>query len=344
MASTLLLLGLLTAGICGISVFYGDPKGLRLIDRVYRFTVRTVPGSLCTSIERVFGKTTLTRILSLGEYVFLKPNPLVMILYLSLVLGGYILFVYHAYPHLPNKVTHFQYHQLIAFLSVTISLFLFLRAASVNPGIVTKSNHKTHYTLEGFDGVVFCPDEMCSTCRFEKPARSKHCKLCNVCVGRFDHHCVWINQCVGLGNVRYFLLFLLANNAMCLYGSYLGATVLLSRIEELELWNVTFRDTTTGQRYPPSALYILMYLVGHERVILFLTAFCFVMGIFLLSFSWYHWVTLMRYNITTNEHYKLAKYPPKSRMTFVAKYTRGSILANIRHVFRELRCPPIDSN
>uniref|UniRef100_A0A8C8BHS5 Palmitoyltransferase n=1 Tax=Otus sunia TaxID=257818 RepID=A0A8C8BHS5_9STRI len=45
-------------------------------------------------------------------------------------------------------------------------------------------------------------------CIYLKPLRSMHCLACESCVARCDQHSLWIGQCIGIGNHRYYLLFL----------------------------------------------------------------------------------------------------------------------------------------
>ncbi|XP_043196119.1 uncharacterized protein LOC122370409 [Amphibalanus amphitrite] len=57
-------------------------------------------------------------------------------------------------------------------------------------------------------------------------SRTKHCAACNKCVDRFDHHCKWLNHCVGRRNYVWFLVCVASAAALSLLVLTLAAAAL----------------------------------------------------------------------------------------------------------------------
>ena len=49
--------------------------------------------------------------------------------------------------------------------------------------------------------------QKCRVCYCVKPPRAHHCSRCGRCVFRMDHHCIWVANCVGQRNMKFFLNF-----------------------------------------------------------------------------------------------------------------------------------------
>ncbi|CAF88420.1 unnamed protein product, partial [Tetraodon nigroviridis] len=58
----------------------------------------------------------------------------------------------------------------------------------------------------------------------QQPMRSKHCQACRRCVRRYDHHCPWMENCVGERSHRWFMLYLLVQLLVLLWGLHIAST------------------------------------------------------------------------------------------------------------------------
>ncbi|CAI0410988.1 unnamed protein product [Linum tenue] len=59
----------------------------------------------------------------------------------------------------------------------------------------------------------------CEKCARYKPPRAHHCRVCRVCVLRMDHHCLWINNCVGYWNYKAFIVLVFYATAASIYST-----------------------------------------------------------------------------------------------------------------------------
>ena len=94
--------------------------------------------------------------------------------------------------------------------------FFFIYTSCKDPGAVQKSKTISFLKLNQY----FDPSYICPTCEILRPQDSRHCYICNKCVDRFDHHCQWVDTCIGIGNHTVFYVFLLTMWAYLIFINY----------------------------------------------------------------------------------------------------------------------------
>ncbi|XP_017845999.1 probable palmitoyltransferase ZDHHC24 [Drosophila busckii] len=147
-----------------------------------------------------------------------------------------------------TKIKHWMHPLAACALIAVVLLFIYYEMMFILPELLDAAglSYKLHWLLPIFFGFnifgnmlschlrhsKFVPQQqqqlepaaaalwhLCTHCQVLVPPRAWHCRLCNCCILKRDHHCVFTGSCIGHNNQRYFLALLFhlsASSLVCL--------------------------------------------------------------------------------------------------------------------------------
>ncbi|VDM51597.1 unnamed protein product [Angiostrongylus costaricensis] len=192
----------------------------------------------------------------------------VLMIYGSVVYADYVVTIWMVMPVFGNSVWG-AFHITLFNTLIFMTLFSHGRTMFTDPGIVPILKNKYVYTeliSHLFYKIrAYTHWTMCTRCESFRPPRAHHCRVCRRCIRKMDHHCPWVNNCVGEFNQKFFLQFLF----------YVGLSIMILS------WIYDDEFATTGLKGPFGEN------AHHAKVLhsIFLSMECAVFGMFVLAVS-----------------------------------------------------------
>ena len=174
--------------------------------------------------------------------------------YITNLILGFVLFaasINFLFPFVKNV-----YYIFISLIFFSLTLSTFLLASSTDPGRIQSNEKKDIFTLLLNNG----PHLICPDCAIIKPQRSRHCECCNNCINNYYHHCPWIDNCVGVNNYHYFLMFIFSTLLLLIWMNIIAGLHLTEDDFEYNLWSIQLQENALI--YLKFATCVMIFVLG----------------------------------------------------------------------------------
>lgn len=126
-----------------------------------------------------------------------------------------------------------SYGHLVLFETLFIlTVVSHLRTVFTDPGVVPRGkpdDQTQHHIMYQNYPIAPFPQQPPNTnickapdCLSVRPDRAHHCSTCKRCIRKMDHHCPWVNNCIGERNQKFFVLFTLFTFLTALHALFLS--------------------------------------------------------------------------------------------------------------------------
>ena len=170
---------------------------------------------------------------------------------------------------LPYYLTHYNLIYVIFvvclgnYLKLNI-VFYYYKAFTTHPGKIPSQADEIKQI-----------SSICKKCIHPKPPRTHHCSVCDKCILKMDHHCPWINGCVGHFNHRYFFLYMVSMVLGCFYVMLFGFEIFYDEImnpslkENQEFYILDRRNLIIYEAFIATGTFLILggLMIWHAKLI-----------------------------------------------------------------------------